>query len=121
MKNISKKLIYGAGAIATFLPVVAQAGRMYDDGMYYSKSNDLAAGLGVIFGFLLILFWVGVLLLWIFWLFMVIDIVKRDWKKDGDKTAYLILVLFLNILGAAIYYFVVKRHLDSSNKATSKK
>ena len=47
---------------------------------------------------------------------MIIDIVKRDWKNTGDRAAYLVLVIFMNIIGALIYYFAVKRHLDNKKK-----
>jgi drug/metabolite transporter (DMT)-like permease len=64
----------------------------------------------------MMIFWVGILLLWIFWLVMIIDITKRDWKNAGDRAAYLVLVIFMNIIGALIYYFAVKRHLDNKKK-----
>lgn len=46
------------------------------------------------------------LLFTIFWLWMLIDCIRRDF---GDKTLWIILLVFLNILGAILYYFFVKR------------
>lgn len=46
------------------------------------------------------------LILGIFWLWMLIDCSKRNFK---DKAVWVILLIFLNILGAILYYFLVKR------------
>lgn len=110
MNKFSKYSIAASAAIATMLPTITHAMGMYDDGA--SSTGGAAAGLAIFFIILMLIFWIGILLLWIFWLIMIIDIVRRDWKRDGDKAAYLILVIFLNILGAIIYYFAIKRHLD---------
>lgn len=115
MKKSKKHLIYGGTALASFMPMIVQARGMmndtYDDSVGNAAGGAIA-GLSIVLGFLIMLFWVGMILLWVFWLVMVIDIARRDWKKDGDRAAYLVLVIFLNILGAIIYYFAVKRHLD---------
>ena len=42
----------------------------------------------------------------VFWLWMLIDCLKRDFK---DKMLWVILLVFLNILGAILYFFFVKR------------
>jgi hypothetical protein len=109
MNRISKYLITAGAVAASMLPAMTHAMGMYDDG--YSSGGALA-GFAVFFAILMTVFWIGIILLWVFWLLMIIDVVRRDWKRDGDKAAYLILVIFLNILGAIIYYFAVKRHLD---------
>ena len=46
--------------------------------------------------------------LFVFWILMIIDCVKRDFKGDNDKVAWILVLVFLGFLGAAIYYFVVK-------------
>lgn len=46
------------------------------------------------------------LLLFAFWLWMLIDAAKRDFD---DKAVWIILLLFLNVIGAVLYYFIVKR------------
>ena len=50
---------------------------------------------------------IGVLLL-IFWIWMLIDCLKRDFRKDVEKIVWVLVIIFLHVLGAAIYYFVVK-------------
>ena len=42
----------------------------------------------------------------IFWLMMLIDAIKN---QDENKVMWIILIIFLNFLGALIYYFVGKR------------
>lgn len=42
----------------------------------------------------------------VFWLRMLIDAIKH---QTENKTMWVLLITFLNILGALIYYFLVKR------------
>ncbi len=49
-----------------------------------------------------------VVLLGAFWLWMIIDCLKRDFKKDMDKLVWVIVLLFANLVGAILYYFLVK-------------
>jgi len=58
--------------------------------------------------FMLAIFAIGILA-FIFWIFMLVDALKRKFKTDGEKIAWVLVVIFLQILGAIIYYFVVKR------------
>ena len=60
------------------------------------------------FIFLIIFAAVLVILISIFWIYMLIDCLKRDFKKDVEKIAWVLVLIFLHILGAMIYYFVVK-------------
>ncbi len=41
-----------------------------------------------------------------FWLWMLIDVMKR---KSGDKLSWVLVIVFLNVLGAVLYYFMVYR------------
>ena len=69
-----------------------------------------AAGAFVFFFFLLwfALFIVGILGL-IFWIFMLVDVIKRDFKKENDKLLWILIVVLTGLIGAIIYYFMVKR------------
>lgn len=51
---------------------------------------------------------VAFVLAFIFWVFMLVDCAKRDFKNDNDKVVWIIVIALLGIIGAAIYYFVVK-------------
>lgn len=44
----------------------------------------------------------------IFWLWMLIDCLKRTFTKDSDKILWALVIFFLHFVGALIYYFVVK-------------
>ena len=48
------------------------------------------------------------MLLFVFWIWMLIDCLKRNFKKDNDKIVWVLVIVFLSVLGAVIYYFVVK-------------
>lgn len=79
---------------------------------FYFHSNDMydfvgMPGFGMFIGFGIIAIVIGVLL-FVFWLYMLIDCLKRDFKKDYEKIAWVLVMIFLHFLGAVIYYFVVK-------------
>ncbi|MCA9385682.1 PLDc_N domain-containing protein [Candidatus Dojkabacteria bacterium] len=42
----------------------------------------------------------------VFWIMMLVDLLKHDNK---DKVMWLLALIFLNFFGAALYYFMVKR------------
>ncbi len=50
----------------------------------------------------------GILAL-IFWIFMIVDVVQRKFKHENDKIVWILVVILAGIIGAAIYYFVIKR------------
>ena len=58
------------------------------------------------------------LLLFAFWIWMLIDCAKRNFKKDIDKVVWILVIVFLSVLGAAIYYFAVK--INDKNKINKK-
>lgn len=52
---------------------------------------------------------VVVILLAVFWVWMLVDCLKKNFKNNIDKLVWVIVLLFTNILGAFLYYFLVKR------------
>jgi prolipoprotein diacylglyceryltransferase len=59
------------------------------------------------FFFALMGIWIAVFVaVFIFWLWMLIDLLQR--KKMDDKLIWALILIFLNILGAILYYFLVK-------------
>lgn len=64
---------------------------------------------GTSFMLIMGLFVLAVLLSMVFWVWMLIDCVQRDFKKDSDKIVWVLLMLFLGVIPSIIYYFVVKR------------
>jgi prolipoprotein diacylglyceryltransferase len=71
---------------------------------------------------------IGILLFWfliffiifvgaIFWVWMFIDSLTREnYKEQNDKVVWVIVLLLTSILGAILYYFLVKRRLGSRVK-----
>ena len=44
----------------------------------------------------------------IFWIWMLIDCVTNDFRKDTDKIVWVLVIIFLHVLGALIYYLVIR-------------
>ena len=125
---MNKLLKYGAlsGALASFTPLAARA---QDEVVDVVDSADvaaattatagLAAGLLIIWGVVAI---IG-LALFIFWVVMLVDVFKRkNWQDESQKNLWMIIMIvsiFVGLAGLAaiIYYFVVKRALDSKGPA----
>ena len=43
---------------------------------------------------------------------MLVDVVKRDFDKEDDKTMWALIIALTGVVGALIYYFVVKRNSE---------
>lgn len=91
---------------------------------YFRRDSDVFGFMGMpnfgIFAGLGIVVMFALLFLLVFWLWMVVDCLKRDFKKDVEKIAWVLVLIFLHILGAMIYYFVVKIQ-DKSATVVKKK
>ena len=76
-------------------------------------SAGTVAGVFGIFVLLFFLIWlfavVGGILLIVFWILMIVDVAKRDFKKENDKILWVLVVVLASWIGAIIYYFMVKR------------
>jgi len=70
------------------------------------KSVGWFAGIGL---GLIILFIVISILCLIFWIFMLVDAIK---KPIQHKPLWIIILLLFGIIGAIVYYFAVKRSVD---------
>ena len=68
----------------------------------------MALGFGIIwalFGLII----VGIsIFAFVFWILMIIDCAKRKFKEDAEKIVWILVIIFAGIIGALIYYFVVK-------------
>ena len=62
-----------------------------------------------------------IILMFVFWILMLIDCAKRNFKKDNEKVIWIIVIALLGALGAVIYYFVVKINDKKLEKIKSKK
>ena len=117
---MNKILKYGAvsGAMASLLPVVAHAA--YDSELTTDPA-PVAAATGVAALVIFIVYGIFVIAgfaLFVFWIIMLIDVFKRtNWKQESDKTLWIVLIIVLGWIGAAAYYFAVKRELDAKKPA----
>jgi len=60
-----------------------------------------------IFGLFFILL-VGIigLLIFVFWIWMLIDAIQNNGLTDGEKIGWVLAIVFLHIIGALLYYFI---------------
>ena len=56
--------------------------------------------------------------LFVLWILMLLHAVKN---QTDNKTAWVLILIFTNFVGAVIYYFAEKRPMDQKLKKTSKK
>jgi hypothetical protein len=47
--------------------------------------------------------------LFAFWLWMLVDCLTRPFERDADKIAWILALIFLNWLGALVYFFAGRR------------
>jgi len=62
-----------------------------------------------------------VILMFAFWIWMLIDCLKRKFGNDTEKIVWVLVIIFLGAIGAAVYYFVVKTDDKKIEKAKSRK
>jgi Co/Zn/Cd efflux system component len=53
--------------------------------------------------------------LFIFWILMIVDCAKRDFKNENEKIVWIIVIVLAGWIGALIYYFAVKSNSDKKN------
>jgi sterol desaturase/sphingolipid hydroxylase (fatty acid hydroxylase superfamily) len=68
---------------------------------------DDGGALGGVLGFMCVV-WVLVILATVFWLWMLIDALMNE-PTTNEKILWFLVIFFLHLLGALIYYFVRKR------------
>ncbi len=65
---------------------------------------------GILLIMLIVLLIVAIAILGtVFWIWMIIDCAKRDFKKDNDKVIWILVIVLLQLIGAIIYYFTIKK------------
>jgi prolipoprotein diacylglyceryltransferase len=45
----------------------------------------------------------------VFWALMLADVIKRKFPNENNKIVWMLVVILTGIIGAVIYYFMVKR------------
>ncbi|MBU0466842.1 MAG: PLD nuclease N-terminal domain-containing protein [Nanoarchaeota archaeon] len=61
--------------------------------------------------FLIFIIFAIAVLTMIFWIWMIVDCAQRNFKNENDKILWILVIVLAGIIGAIIYYFVVK-HKD---------
>ena len=65
----------------------------------------------VFWGFIILSFLLSIALT-AFWVWMLVDAIRREnYEKENDKILWVLIVALLNWIGAAIYYFMVRKKL----------
>jgi hypothetical protein len=63
--------------------------------------------IGGILGLFLALFLGGIcLLLFIFWIWMLIDAIQNKGLIEGEKIGWVLAIVFLHFIGATLYFFI---------------
>jgi len=70
--------------------------------------SNIAFGAGLIGTFFMLLMMGIGIAIFVFWIVMLVDCVKRKFKNDTDKIVWVLVIIFAGIIGALIYYFIVK-------------
>lgn len=52
----------------------------------------------------------------VFWIWMIVDCARRNFKNDNDKILWILVIVLAGIIGAIIYYFVVKFEQDKRRR-----
>jgi len=65
------------------------------------------------FGIFMLLIWVLILGLsigaFVFWVMMIVDVAKHDFKKPDEKIIWILVVVLAGWIGALIYYFAGRK------------
>jgi len=58
---------------------------------------------------LVLVLFAAMISLFVFWIWMIVDCAKNRSLSDSERIAWILVLVFLQFLGASIYYFAVKR------------
>jgi len=70
---------------------------------------QFGTGMFIAISFVILVILAAVIFLSVFWILMILDCVKRKRMSDGERVAWILVLIFLHFMGALIYYFAVKR------------
>ena len=43
-----------------------------------------------------------------FWIWMIVDCLKKDFKNKNEKVIWALVIIIFNVIGAIIYFFVAR-------------
>jgi len=81
-----------------------------------ATGSTVALGLAVIWICFIVVFWLIGIFLFVVWIMMLVDCVKRDNSEfpnagESTKTMWLLIIILASGVGAIIYYFVVRKKM----------
>jgi hypothetical protein len=62
--------------------------------------------IGIFWLFFMMFLGIVALALFAFWIWMLISVIQNKGLTDGEKVAWVLVVLFLHFIGAIIYFFI---------------
>ncbi len=98
-----KLLIFLLASLISLTSVFAAREMMYDDAI---TATSAGAGLAIFMIVLFILLFAVGILGTIFWIWMLVDCAKREFDS---KVAWILILVFTGVIGAILYYFIVKK------------
>jgi len=106
--------------LGLFLPAITLAER--------GEGTGLFAGLIGLFIFVIYFVFIGGFIILgilgtVVWVWMLVDCAKREFKNENDKLLWILVIVLAGVIGAIVYYFVVKKQLNKKvvKKPRSKK
>lgn len=67
---------------------------------------------GVFWGMSMIFFFFFIIAIavlgFVFWILMLVDAAKRIFPQENDKVVWILVIVLAGVIGAIIYYFVIK-------------
>ncbi|MBS3091413.1 PLDc N-terminal domain-containing protein [Candidatus Pacearchaeota archaeon] len=48
------------------------------------------------------------LLVFLFWIWMIVDVAKRHFKNDAEKIVWILVVVLAGWLGALVYFIIIR-------------
>jgi hypothetical protein len=73
---------------------------------------------GIIGIFMLMFLAIVALLAFVFWIWMIIDAIQNKGLTDGEKIAWVLVVVFLHCVGALLYFLIGHPKRDTPLTAT---
>jgi len=96
--------------------VSGQEDIFYEDDLALEFMGMMGAFM-LIWFFLWIFFLIIGLISFIIWLLMLIDAIRRKkWENENEKVIWLLVIILGNVVGAIVYYFVIKRQRNKKTK-----
>lgn len=89
-------------------PLVASAQSDAITGVFLSGIFGLFGLIWIAWFMFILIFVAAIFSLIIFWIFMIVDVLKRDFEKEDEKTMWMLVVFLASWLGSIVYYVMIK-------------